>query len=284
MDLQHDYPQTKERISMTYKRTIRCRYCHGPGHNITNCASRAAHIEELRSLHGDDHYSVRSFDAKRAARAQGVSCTFCRERGHNRLSCVERKNRLQKYIALNAEYLSVLNQKIALEGFGVGALISYKHYYASNPSIHIIKEYDFTSAVFALPDTVRPLNCSHLTPPDGDGYYNPWAYSGNQRIILPVLSQNTASRDTALYDWDMEHVIQRSERVEVLTPSYRVTEVPLKVIAKSCEAAMNHKSRYNPVRDLPNFDATMEKWSKIISESKEELAKIQLTRSESSAS
>lgn len=268
---------------MTYKRTIRCRYCRGPGHNITNCASRAAHIEELRAHHGNDHYSVRAYDAKLAARKEGVSCTFCSERGHNRLSCAVRKDRLQKFIAMNAEYISILNQKIALEGLGVGALVSYKHYYSANPSILIVKEYNFAGAVFSNTDSVRPLLCSNLTPNDSDGYYNPWAYSSGEAIHLPNDSLH-ASEKHGLYGWDMEAPIRRSERFQVLTPSYKITEVPLKVITKSCEAAMANKSRSSLVKNQHQFDATLERWSTIISESKEQLAKSQENRSMSSVS
>lgn len=255
---------------MTFKRTIRCRYCYGHGHNITKCPQKAARIEELRALHGSEHYAVQQYDAKANARKQGGKCTFCEERGHNRLSCNLRKDRLEKFVALNAEYISFLSAKIAREGAGVGALVQHKHYYAENPSIYIVKNYDFTGTVVTDRNTVNPFVCSPLTPSNGEGYYAALNGGGN-RIHLPegnlnpsTQTENELFHQSKAYCWEMESVITRQDRFEILTPSHVMNEVPLKVIRSSCQAAMANRNRWNPVRNLANFDASYEKYSALV--------------------
>ena len=109
-----------------YKRTVRCGYCHQSGHNRSSCPQYAARMEEIRAVHGDDHYAVKSYDYKknkRKAAGKNRSCSYCGEKGHNRKTCTALKSDMLEVKARNSHYRKDLFNAMVKHGIFVGAIL-----------------------------------------------------------------------------------------------------------------------------------------------------------------
>ena len=116
---------------MGYKRTVRCSYCYESGHNKSSCPAYKAKIESYRAAHGDDHYLVRDWDAKKARKAAAVSnrkCSYCGEQGHNRAGCTKLKAAMAAFSARNAEYCENIYAALVESGIGPGAMLRVRRW------------------------------------------------------------------------------------------------------------------------------------------------------------
>ena len=109
------------------KRTVRCSYCGERGHNRAGCSQFKERIEKLRAEQGDDHYTVRCYDqkkARKASKAKTRKCSYCDTVGHNRATCPKLKEHMAETKASNAVFRKRLNDCFAGIGFGIGAIVS----------------------------------------------------------------------------------------------------------------------------------------------------------------
>jgi hypothetical protein len=110
-----------------YKRTVRCRYCHKPGHNKSTCPQYAARVEDMREKYGSDYWMVADYDAKKAKRkASGKTrkCSYCSDTGHNRGTCTTLKANMKETKEANIIYRKRVFQKLVHHGAFTGALIT----------------------------------------------------------------------------------------------------------------------------------------------------------------
>jgi len=112
-----------------YKRTVRCSYCGGAGHNRAGCSDYKERIETLRKEFGDDHYNVRLYDQKKASKALRKSqsvrvCSYCQEGGHNRATCQSLKGHIAETIKQNAAFRQSLYDCLAAANFGLGSIVT----------------------------------------------------------------------------------------------------------------------------------------------------------------
>jgi len=143
----------------TYKRTVHCSYCHERGHNKSSCPAFAARIEELRAVNGDEHYAVRSFDAKKAKRsanAQNRKCSYCKGFGHNRASCPELRDHIRESQAKNATYRQVIYERMKALGIGVGTIISTDRF------TQRVDADDYESDTYRVPHVVTTINWNQI--------------------------------------------------------------------------------------------------------------------------
>lgn len=106
---------------------MRCRYCRGSGHNITNCQDYKNRIEDLRSLHGSDHYAVASYDSKKQRQTRKVedkTCSFCEQKGHTRRTCQEVSNAKLTIADLNILFRKAVLLNIYKSKTGIGSIVS----------------------------------------------------------------------------------------------------------------------------------------------------------------
>ena len=109
-----------------YKRTVRCGYCHQPGHNRSSCPQYAARVEDMRKEHGSDYWMVAQYDAKKTKRkASGKSrkCSYCGGVGHNRKTCAALKSDMFEVKARNTEYRKGLFNAMVKHGIFTGAIV-----------------------------------------------------------------------------------------------------------------------------------------------------------------
>jgi len=138
-----------------YKRTVRCSYCGDSGHNRSSCSNLKEHIEKLRAEHGDEHYTVRVHDRKKAKRkASGKSrkCSYCDEGGHNRATCSHLKEHMAETRAKNSEFRKAVYRHLCRLGIGVGAIVS------SDTHQNRIDPDNFESARYRVPQIVTDIN------------------------------------------------------------------------------------------------------------------------------
>ena len=109
-----------------HKKTVRCSYCHQPGHNKSSCPQYAARIEELRADYGDDHYAVLAYDYKknkRKASGKNRKCSYCGEAGHNRKTCAALKSDMLKVKTQNELYRKGVFNAMVKHGIFTGAIV-----------------------------------------------------------------------------------------------------------------------------------------------------------------
>ena len=126
---------------------VRCRYCRGRGHNITGCPDYKNKIEELRSIHGNDHYSVANYDAKKAKRSKKVedkNCSYCSEKGHTRRTCSGIAEHKQIVRDLTILHRKAFFLNISESGTGIGAILSQKDRWDpdSQPTLYMVKNFN----------------------------------------------------------------------------------------------------------------------------------------------
>jgi hypothetical protein len=83
-------------------------------------------MEEIRAVHGDDHYAVKSYDYKknkRKAAGKNRSCSYCGEKGHNRKTCTALKSDMLEVKARNSHYRKDLFNAMVKHGIFVGAIL-----------------------------------------------------------------------------------------------------------------------------------------------------------------
>jgi len=139
----------------SHKRTVRCSYCGHTGHNKSGCTDRAEHIEKLRAEHGDEHYTVRVHDRKKAKRhASGKSrkCSYCDEGGHNRATCTILKGHIEETRVKNSEFRKSVHRHLIRLGIGVGAILS------SDANCDRIDKDNFESERYRIPQIVTDIN------------------------------------------------------------------------------------------------------------------------------
>jgi len=110
-----------------YKRTVRCRYCHKPGHNKSSCPQYAARVEDMREKYGSDYWMVAQYDekkAKRSAAGKDRKCSYCGEGGHNRGTCGILKTHMEETKEANIVYRQRAFQRLVHHGLFTGALVT----------------------------------------------------------------------------------------------------------------------------------------------------------------
>lgn len=146
----------------SHKRTVRCSYCGARGHNRAGCAEHKERIETLRADHGDDHYTVRCHDQKKARKARAAKirkCSFCDEVGHNRATCPSLKGHMAKTKADNIAFRTALNERFKAIGFGVGAIVTDgRHTERVNPNAPYVD----AGKTYCVPQVVTRINWEHL--------------------------------------------------------------------------------------------------------------------------
>lgn len=160
----------------THKRTVRCSHCYESGHNRSSCPAYALKIEERRARCGDDDYTVRSYDAKKAKRrsnAQNRKCSYCDSKGHNRATCPELRANILKSQAKNAEYRKGIYERMKANGVGVGAIISTERFMGRTDAD------DYDSPRYRIPHVITLINWDNIVHYNRDyTYFNdnsaPW--------------------------------------------------------------------------------------------------------------
>ena len=138
-----------------HKRTVHCSYCHDSGHNKSSCPARALVIEQRRERCGDDDYTVRVYDAKKAKRrasALGRKCSYCSRQGHNRASCSELRTNIFASQIKNVTYRHAMLERMKALGVGVGAVLSTDRYSQRTD----VDDYD--SPTFRIPQVIVQIN------------------------------------------------------------------------------------------------------------------------------
>ena len=145
---------------MSYNSTVHCGYCSTPGHNRTTCPAFAARIEERRKEHGDDDYSVRSYDRRKERKAnnrklENKMCSYCQERGHTRASCTDYKAIKTSVIEDIALFKKAWVILINHFGMGAGAILNvdvgrYGSYDENNTSTVILTGYEWENSDLSL--------------------------------------------------------------------------------------------------------------------------------------
>jgi hypothetical protein len=126
---------------------VRCRYCRGRGHNITGCPEYKNKIEELRSIHGNDHYSVANYDAKKVNRSKKVEdkkCSYCSEKGHTRRTCSSITEHKQSVRELTILHRKAFFLNISKSGTGIGSILAQKDRWNPDtpPTLYMVKNFN----------------------------------------------------------------------------------------------------------------------------------------------
>ena len=130
---------------MSYKRTVRCSYCHQTGHNKSGCPEYKAKIEEWRA-EGIMTYTVEAYDRKKAHKAAGAKtrkCSYCGETGHSRAGCSKMKAQMERYRIRNKEYRSNYLKAVLENGLGPGALLSAESW-CGDKTLYIVMSVDWS--------------------------------------------------------------------------------------------------------------------------------------------
>lgn len=144
-----------------YKRTVRCSYCGDSGHNRSSCSNLKEHIENLRTAHGDEHYTVRVYDrkqAKRKASGKSRTCSYCDQSGHNRATCSSLKENIAYTKAKNAEFRKAVYDRLCQLGIGVGAIASSDAYTRRVDE----NNYELDGEVYRVPQILTNINWSGI--------------------------------------------------------------------------------------------------------------------------
>jgi hypothetical protein len=163
-----------------YHGTITCGFCYESGHNSRTCPQKLESLQQnLESAKADggngnytDHYARRiakmtgvnpetGEEMRRRSEYRGRICSYCKESGHNRRTCETLKVDLARYSILTRETRANVRQWAMEEGVGIGAMIMYKDYYASDASLMMVEAIDLQKCHARLPfyeATLRPMN------------------------------------------------------------------------------------------------------------------------------
>lgn len=147
-------------VHKTHKKTVRCSYCHQPGHNKSSCPQYAARIEELRADYGDDHYAVTAYDYKknkRKASGKYRRCSYCGESGHNRKTCVALKSDVLKVKAKNAAYRQGVYEAMVKHGIFTGAVVESEN----NTRLSVVTVGEGTSR-YRMPMVITRIMWRHI--------------------------------------------------------------------------------------------------------------------------
>mgnify|MGYP003125305941 FL=1 len=158
---------------MGFKRTVRCSYCYESGHNKSSCPALKAKIESYRRAHGDDHYLVRDWDAKKARKAAAAKtrkCSYCGEHGHNRAGCTKLKAAMAAFSARNAEYCENMYAALVESGIAPGAMIRVSRWSGdSSPRTAMVVGINWEAAHMAGPHQgfIIYRDVKHITKGEG---------------------------------------------------------------------------------------------------------------------
>jgi len=139
----------------SHKRTVHCSYCHDKGHNKASCPDLKERIETLRAEHGDEYYTVRVHDlkkAKRKASGKDRKCSYCDEGGHNRATCPQLKEHMEETRGKNSEFRKSVHRNLTRLGIGVGAIVS------SDAHCERIDKDNCESERYRIPQIVTNIN------------------------------------------------------------------------------------------------------------------------------
>ncbi len=142
-----------------YKRTVRCRYCHKPGHNKSSCPQYAARVEDMREKYGSDYWMVADYDAKKAKRkssGKARKCSYCSEGGHNRKTCSTLKANMETVRTANAKYRKEMFGAMVGHGIFVGAVLE------STSNTQLINPQDYTAGRFQTPMVITKVMWAHI--------------------------------------------------------------------------------------------------------------------------
>lgn len=121
---------------------MRCRFCHGKGHNRNSCPEVAKYAAEAKSeiAAGKNEFTLSwkhrfalsiesnkaQIAANAAARPNGTTsrkCSYCGEVGHTRVKCASYKNDRTTFEAYETRFRNAFALWLANSGIGVGAMI-----------------------------------------------------------------------------------------------------------------------------------------------------------------
>jgi len=133
---------------MSYKRTVRCSYCYGKGHNKSSCPEYKAKIEEWREA-GIYLSTVAAYDMKKkrkASAAKNRKCSWCNETGHTRRTCSAFKVHFEKLRTAQAAYVMAYAKALAEAGLTPGAMFTWdKESAAGDRTPQIVSSIDWDS-------------------------------------------------------------------------------------------------------------------------------------------
>lgn len=122
---------------------MRCRFCHGKGHNRNSCPEVASYAAEAKSeiAAGKDEYTLSwkhrfalsiernkaQISANAAARGPNNTtsrkCSYCSEVGHTRVKCAIYKHDRTTFEAYETRFRNAFSLWLANSGIGIGAMI-----------------------------------------------------------------------------------------------------------------------------------------------------------------
>ena len=113
---------------MSYKRTVRCRFCYKTGHNIKGCPERKAYIKEHL---GDNTPEGRraavlqeAYDSKSSRRER--RCKYCRSTGHDIRTCPDIAQKVAVMTDKCLDARRYFADRMVEVGFGPGSLVRYR--------------------------------------------------------------------------------------------------------------------------------------------------------------
>lgn len=176
-------------INKVNKKTVRCGYCHRPGHNKSSCQQYASRIEELRENHGSDFYLVAGYDAKKAKRkASGKArqCSYCSEVGHNRKTCQIIVTHMGEIRAKNVEYRKQIWSAMVKHGIFTGAIIT------SDENTAYRKKGDRTSGSFRVPMVITRVMWENINVWEREyRYYSAIMTERTPMLVKPITDLGT---------------------------------------------------------------------------------------------
>jgi hypothetical protein len=152
---------------------MRCRFCHGKGHNRNSCPEVIKYAAEAKTeiAAGKDEYMLGwkhrfalqiernkvQISANAAARPNGTTsrkCSYCGEVGHTRVKCASYKHDRTTFEAYETRFRNAFAVWLANSGIGIGAMIERVTEWEDSKHVTMLTK---SNDDFA---TVGLLNCS----------------------------------------------------------------------------------------------------------------------------
>ena len=204
---------------MSYKRTVRCSYCYGTGHNKSSCPQYKAKIEEWREA-GIYLNTVEAYDRKKANKANAAknrSCSYCGEAGHSRAGCSKMKAQMERYRIRNKEYRSNYLKAVLENGLGPGALLSAENWGGSK-MLYIVLSVDWSKV--SMHD--KGARVFHVLPVERLGAPNKQRWSSDFALSMDIRGKDYGQ------NYKVEVKADESSIFAILPPEYHDGKLGLK--------------------------------------------------------
>tara|TARA_A100001391_G_C5019314_1_gene265348 strand:+ start:138 stop:884 length:747 start_codon:yes stop_codon:yes gene_type:complete len=210
------------------KRTVRCSYCGGVGHNISTCEKyKEAAVHNVKLLQEKISKETGFVSEQQIAywksslalwkeragldkkKRKGTrKCGYCGERGHNRKTCEVKKQDIVKQAHTIQRFRNYLMPKLQEAGFGPGALVCTKSYGSRQDEMYILQDirWDSIDTSSAFGDRSYGADRSVLVLADVQTLRS-------YHYCIPGYLTNWNDLDTKYYDgqWDLQMVTPASD-------------------------------------------------------------------------